>query len=454
MLDHSDAGDGEFRRPGLYFPGYMNENLAAAQAGAGMSRDEVVELARNAFGVSWLAESPSAPPTSPGSKPTPPADPPAARAPRLRCPDPVSPGEEADPSRGTTDGICLCWSRESIKPASGESVLAACRREEKKIGRSLSVTPRPDFEADTTEGRSTSTTGSATPGRCCSRTRRTSRRSARPSSGTWRRSSPSSTSAASRSSASRSTGDDHERGQTTSRRPRAHGPNYPIIGDADFNVSKLYGMLRAELSGDPPEPHAGRQPDGAQRVRHRPGQEGQADPRLPDDDRPQLRRGAAGDRLPAADGQAPGRHAGQLEAGEDVIIAGSVSNDEAKEIFGTWEAAEALHPDRPPAQLMSRPGRACTARSPRSGSGLRAPGADLAHARRGELDERVRVELELESTAPGAHEDRRMVERRGNPASSAGPAAGRAVRRRRARSRSSAPPSSARPSPPASRRGA
>src|SRR5436305_3463775 len=27
-------------------------------------------------------------------------------------------------------------------------------------------------------------------------------------------------------------------------------PNYPIISDADFNVSKLYGMLPAETSGD------------------------------------------------------------------------------------------------------------------------------------------------------------------------------------------------------------
>jgi len=28
-------------------------------------------------------------------------------------------------------------------------------------------------------------------------------------------------------------------------------PNYPMIGDADFNVSKLYGMLPASVSGDP-----------------------------------------------------------------------------------------------------------------------------------------------------------------------------------------------------------
>jgi thioredoxin-dependent peroxiredoxin len=28
-------------------------------------------------------------------------------------------------------------------------------------------------------------------------------------------------------------------------------PNYPMIGDTDFNVSKLYGMLGADVSGDP-----------------------------------------------------------------------------------------------------------------------------------------------------------------------------------------------------------
>ncbi len=28
-------------------------------------------------------------------------------------------------------------------------------------------------------------------------------------------------------------------------------PNYPMIGDSDFNVSKLYGMLPADVDGDP-----------------------------------------------------------------------------------------------------------------------------------------------------------------------------------------------------------
>jgi alkyl hydroperoxide reductase subunit AhpC len=34
---------------------------------------------------------------------------------------------------------------------------------------------------------------------------------------------------------------------------QGYAPNYPTIGDADFNVSKLYGMLPASTSGDPLE---------------------------------------------------------------------------------------------------------------------------------------------------------------------------------------------------------
>jgi adenosine deaminase len=38
-----------------YFSGYMNENLAAVQEAVNLTRDEIVQLARNAFTVSWLA---------------------------------------------------------------------------------------------------------------------------------------------------------------------------------------------------------------------------------------------------------------------------------------------------------------------------------------------------------------------------------------------------------------
>jgi len=39
-----------------YFPGYINENLIAVQAAVNLTRDEIVQLARNAFTISWLAE--------------------------------------------------------------------------------------------------------------------------------------------------------------------------------------------------------------------------------------------------------------------------------------------------------------------------------------------------------------------------------------------------------------
>ena len=45
---------------------------------------------------------------------------------------------------------------------------------------------------------------------------------------------------------------------------QGHAPNYPMIGDADFNVSKLYGMLPADTSGDP----ASRTPADNQTVRN------------------------------------------------------------------------------------------------------------------------------------------------------------------------------------------
>ncbi len=32
---------------------------------------------------------------------------------------------------------------------------------------------------------------------------------------------------------------------------QGHAPNYPMIGDADFKVSKAYGMLPADVEGDP-----------------------------------------------------------------------------------------------------------------------------------------------------------------------------------------------------------
>ena len=45
--------------------------------------------------------------------------------------------------------------------------------------------------------------------------------------------------------------DDHVRWSKDIADTMGQAPNYPMIGDVDFNVSKLYGMLPAAVSGDP-----------------------------------------------------------------------------------------------------------------------------------------------------------------------------------------------------------
>ena len=44
--------------------------------------------------------------------------------------------------------------------------------------------------------------------------------------------------------------DRHEGWARDIEETQGHAPNYPMIGDTDFNVSKLYGMLPAEVEGD------------------------------------------------------------------------------------------------------------------------------------------------------------------------------------------------------------
>ena len=45
--------------------------------------------------------------------------------------------------------------------------------------------------------------------------------------------------------------ENHEKWAADIEETQGYAPNYPMIGDADFNVSKLYGMLPADTSGDP-----------------------------------------------------------------------------------------------------------------------------------------------------------------------------------------------------------
>jgi thioredoxin-dependent peroxiredoxin len=47
--------------------------------------------------------------------------------------------------------------------------------------------------------------------------------------------------------------DNHEKWAEDIAETQGTAPNYPMIADTDFNVSKLYGMLPADTEGDPTE---------------------------------------------------------------------------------------------------------------------------------------------------------------------------------------------------------
>jgi thioredoxin-dependent peroxiredoxin len=116
-------------------------------------------------------------------------------------------------------------------------------------------------------------------------------------------------------------------------------PNYPIIGDADFNVSTLYDMLPAGTSGDPKQ----RTPADNMTVRNvfiiGPDKKVKLVLVYP------MTTGRNFDEvLRVIDSlQLTANHKVATPAnwvqGDDVIIAGSVSNDEANELFPNgWEA--------------------------------------------------------------------------------------------------------------------
>ncbi|HZT91297.1 MAG TPA: peroxiredoxin [Gaiellaceae bacterium] len=115
-------------------------------------------------------------------------------------------------------------------------------------------------------------------------------------------------------------------------------PNYPIISDADFTVSKLYGMLAADVAGDA----ASRTPADNQTVRNvfvvGPDKKIKLILVYP------MTTGRNFDEvLRVIDSlQLTAKHKvstpAQWKSGDDVIISGSVSDEEAKQIFGDWEA--------------------------------------------------------------------------------------------------------------------
>jgi alkyl hydroperoxide reductase subunit AhpC len=115
-------------------------------------------------------------------------------------------------------------------------------------------------------------------------------------------------------------------------------PNYPIISDGDFKVAKLYDMLPADTSGDPSQ----RTPADNQTVRNvfviGPDKKIKLILVYP------MTTGRNFDEvLRVIDSlQLTAEHKvatpAQWQQGDDVIIAGSVSNDQAKEIFGDYKS--------------------------------------------------------------------------------------------------------------------
>jgi len=133
--------------------------------------------------------------------------------------------------------------------------------------------------------------------------------------------------------------DKHEQWAKDIEDTQGQAPNYPIIGDVDFNVSKLYGMLPDEVSGDP----ADRTPADNQTVRNvfviGPDKRIKLILVYP------MTTGRNFDEvLRVIDSlQLTAKHRVATpvnwQAGEDVIIAGSVSDEEAKTIYPEgWES--------------------------------------------------------------------------------------------------------------------
>jgi alkyl hydroperoxide reductase subunit AhpC len=131
---------------------------------------------------------------------------------------------------------------------------------------------------------------------------------------------------------------DHERWADDIEETQGTRPQYPIIADADFNVSKLYGMLPASTSGE-----AGtRTAADNQTVRNvfviGPDKKVKLILVYP------MTTGRNFDEvLRVIDSlQLTAKHRVATpvnwKPGENVIISGAVNNDEAKEIFGEWES--------------------------------------------------------------------------------------------------------------------
>ena len=130
----------------------------------------------------------------------------------------------------------------------------------------------------------------------------------------------------------------HEEWARDIEETQGHAPNYPIIADSNYEVAKLYGMLPADVSGDP----RNRTPADNQTVRNvfviGPDKKIKlilVYPMTTGRNFDEVLRVIDSLRLTANHKVATPVN---WQPGDDVIIAGSVSDDEAKELFGEWRS--------------------------------------------------------------------------------------------------------------------
>jgi alkyl hydroperoxide reductase subunit AhpC len=133
--------------------------------------------------------------------------------------------------------------------------------------------------------------------------------------------------------------DKHETWASDIEETQGTAPNYPMIGDVDFNVSKLYGMLPSDVAGDPAE----RTPADNQTVRNvfvvGPDKKVKlilVYPMTTGRNFDEVLRVIDSLQLTATHKVATPVN---WQQGEDVIIAGSVSDEQAKETYPDgWES--------------------------------------------------------------------------------------------------------------------
>ena len=145
--------------------------------------------------------------------------------------------------------------------------------------------------------------------------------------------------------------ENHEKWSKDIEETQGTAPNYPMIGDDDFNVSKLYGMLPVSTSGDP----LVRTPADNQTVRNvfviGPDKKIKlvlVYPMTTGRNFDEVLRVIDSLQLTATHKVAT---PAQWQQGDDVIIAGSVSDDEAKETYPDgWESP------KPYIRIVPQPG--------------------------------------------------------------------------------------------------